>query len=77
MENDQVRKKMEFWITKASSSDNKTKPCKNAHMKKNEYGAKLWYVNINTLDELAELIKEVGPLIIYLDEITIYDAFVE
>lgn len=55
------------------------KPCKNAVLKKDEYGIKAWWIEINSLEELLELRKEVNEeLIIGLNGvITIYNDFIE
>lgn len=38
----------------------------------------VWKIDINTIEELIELIKEAeNPLIVYEDEIMIYDDYVE
>lgn len=80
---------MSFKITKASYFTNEwsfserfkeeNKPCKNAFLKVYENGNKEWVVEINTLEELIALRKEVNEeLVIGLnDTITIYDDFIE
>lgn len=57
-----------------------TPPCRNAYNegKKDEYGALVWYIDINTLQELHELIEEVrNPVIISNEHIEIYDTYRE
>ena len=55
------------------------KPCKNAILKTYENGVKEWTVEINTLEDLLYLRKEVNEeLVIGLnDTITVYDDFIE
>lgn len=80
---------MKFRIEKASyyttewefnkRFNNDSKPCKNAVLEKDEHGIKAWTVEINSLEELLELRKEVNEeLIIGLNGvITIYNDFIE
>ena len=80
---------MLFKITKASYFTNElafeerfkeeNKPCKNAILKTYENGVKEWIIEVNTLEDLLALRKEVNEeLIIGLnDTITIYDDFIE
>ena len=57
-------------VSRASYRDGK--PCNNAIASKGR-----WYISINSLRDLQDLIKEVGSLIIDKDYITIYDDYVE
>lgn len=78
---------MEFLITRTSSSGfNPQKPCKGA--KKKELGSLLsrrlverWAIEINTLEELLQLIDKEGTSIIFKSskyrEIEIYDGYRE
>ena len=80
---------MLFKITKASYFTNEwtfkerfkeeNKPCKNAVLKTYGNGVEEWTVEINTLEDLLALRKEVNEeLVIGLnDTITIYDDFIE
>jgi hypothetical protein len=69
---------MKFVLWRASGYRNPGKPCKNAYEEKNIYGALLWYIDINSMEELIALIKEVDDKLIVSDEdITIYDDYVE
>ena len=56
---------MEFTITKSSEWISEIKPCKNAELIKNEKQYKEWKIEINTLEELIQLMKDVDePLVI-------------
>ena len=80
---------MLFKITKASYFTNEwafeerlkeeNKPCKNAFLKAYGNGVEDWVMEINTLEDLLSLRKEVNEeLIIGLnDTITIYNDFIE
>ena len=79
---------MIFEIRKVSSLPPK-KPCKNVWSKKNKCGYECWYVEINTLEDLAKLEKEVKHALILRNidssiededcepSITIYDDYIE
>ena len=80
---------MLFKITKASYFTNEwsfserfkeeNKPCKDAVLKTYKNGEKEWIVEINTLEDLLAIRKEVNEeLVIGLnDTITIYNDFIE
>lgn len=55
-----------------------TQPCKNAYKGEKTEWEQIWYIDINTLEELHELIEEVKhPVIISKGHIEIYDAYRE
>lgn len=72
---------MKFQIRKAS--DGVVKPCGNAYRDvatstNKQFTYEAWFVDINSLEALMELVAEVGSeLIIDADNIKIYDDFVE
>jgi len=72
---------MQLKISRASSrSPYKDKPCQRAILAEvDKHGYHNWEVNINTLEELLELQKEVGDMILFQHDnsITIYDDYVE
>lgn len=95
---------MKFIIKRASSLNDEEKPCKNARRVQLHYYSKLhngnteeiidnysnkWEIEINTFEELMNLYKECGSIIIekfysigyldceYTDEIRIYDDYIE
>lgn len=80
---------MKFRIEKASyyttewdfnkRFNKESKPCRNAVLEKDDYGIKSWTVEIDSLEDLMILRKEVNEeLIIGLNgAITIYDDFIE
>jgi hypothetical protein len=64
---------MEFFICRTSGSCfNKKKPTENAY-KKGEH----WYIKINSLEELIDLTKIEGEIIISKDTLEIYDDYRE
>ena len=80
---------MKFRIEKASyyttewefnkRFNKESKPCRNTVLEKDDYGIKSWTVEIDSLEDLMALRKEVNEeLIIGLNGvITIYDDFIE
>lgn len=56
----------------------KERPCKKAYAEScDEWLIPIWYIEINTIEDLRNLIDEVGEVIISKDEIEIYDTFRE
>ena len=70
---------MKYQVTRTSYYGNcKERPCKNAYAEGcDEWLIPIWYIKINTLEDLRNLIDEVGEVIISKDEIEIYDTFRE
>ena len=77
---------MKYKITKTSDYNEKSKPCRKAFKgietiiwkdgSKHDY--EHWYININTLKELRDLIKEIdGELVINKTYIEVYDDYRE
>ena len=68
------KKEMKFHITRASDLHQKGeyKPCENAFKEEG-----IWYIEINSFDDLMDLVEEVGQIIIRKGWITIYDDYVE
>ena len=53
--------------------DNETKPCEKALKSDNK-----WYIDINSIEDLQEIVKEVGCSVIVSEEsLEIYDDFRE
>ena len=66
---------MEYGISRSSEWSEKVKPCKNAYKSES---INRWVIEINSLEELNELIEEVGcAVIINQDWIEIYDTYRE
>lgn len=63
---------MIFSIEKTSAPYSKKKPCKKAKKTKDGF-----QIEINTLEELMELIKQEGQVIVSEGEIEIYDDYRE
>lgn len=56
----------------------KERPCKKAYAEGcDEWLTPIWYIDINTLEELQDLIAEVGEVIVSKDSIEIYDTYRE
>lgn len=69
---------MKFLINRASDYENKAQPCKNAKLEPIQAtGYNKYSIELESLDDLQRLIKEVGELIVYEDKITIYDEYIE
>ena len=83
---------MEFKISRASSWDNEKKPLEDDRVyykvlpkySDNNEKRKVWFIKINTLEELIDLYNKEGSLILeedYFDgnikEIIIYDDYIE
>lgn len=72
---------MKYRITRTSSSWVRTEPpCKQAYEEGgiDKYGEMIWFVDIESLEDLHNLINEVGSAIILDDtSIEIYDDFRE
>lgn len=65
---------MEFRISRASKTEIENPEVKGAYKK----GKNIWYIKINTIEELIDLQKSVDREIIIGDDyITIYDDFIE
>lgn len=64
---------MKYKITRSSDWFGENKPCKKAYKEDGD-----WYVDINTLGELQDLIREVEwSVIVGTSEIEIYDSYRE
>ncbi|MEA2037089.1 MAG: hypothetical protein U9O94_06245 [Nanoarchaeota archaeon] len=65
---------MKYEILRASTGGltNSPKPCKKAYLEN-----KQWFIDINTLTELNELVTEVGDIVYDRESIIIYDDFLE
>lgn len=63
---------MEFMIRRTSDWNNSKKPTKKAYKEK-----EIWYIKIKSLEELVELSKEEGKIIICGDSLEIYDDYRE
>lgn len=63
---------MVYEITRTSDWWGENQPCKSALKADGK-----WYVEINTLEELQELIKNEGQIIIGKSSIEIYDGYRE
>ena len=63
---------MEFMITRTSFWESSNKPTEKAYEKDGD-----WYIKINSLEELIELTKKEGEIIIGGDYLEIYDDFRE
>ena len=70
---------MKFEINRASLNDFDKKPAKNAvYVRQKDEWTNPWFIEINTIEELLNLIKdEECEIIVYNDAITIYDYYVE
>ena len=54
------------------------RPCKKAYAEDcDEWLIPIWQIDINTLEELQDLIAEVGEVIVSKDSIEIYDTYRE
>lgn len=76
---------MIYKIYRSTDTNGEKKPCKGAYFHK-AYTKELcgvveviqmWHIEINTLQDLQNLIAEVGELIINDEEIEIYDGYRE
>lgn len=63
---------MEFMITRTSLWTNNQKPYQKAYKE-----GENWYIKINSLDELIELTRKEGKIIIDEDSLEIYDDYRE
>lgn len=69
---------MIYDIYRTSDWFRKNKPCEKAEFQGiDEYANNKYTIEINTLEDLQELIKEVGDIIIGESEIEIYDDYRE
>lgn len=70
---------MRYRISRVSNYSGDIQPCSNAVKEGiDEYGFNMWWVNIDSLDDLHKLIEEVGTVIInHYNEIEIYDGYRE
>ena len=71
---------MEIEIYRASDGygeSSLTQPTEKAYKKNNKDGSYNWYIKINTLEELMELVKKEYSIIIYEDMMVIYDDYIE
>lgn len=71
---------MEIEIYRASDGYGEsavTRPTEKAYKKNNKDGSYNWYIKINTLEELMELVKKEYSIIIYEDMMMIYDDYIE
>jgi hypothetical protein len=70
---------MRYRISRVSNYSGDRQPCSNAIKEGiDEYGFNMWWVNIDSLDDLHKLIEEVGTVIInHCNEIEIYDGYRE
>ena len=71
---------MEIEIYRASDGYGEsavTPPTEKAYKKNNKDGSYNWYIKINTLEELMELVKKEYSIIIYEDMMVIYDDYIE
>lgn len=70
---------MRYRISRVSNYSGDRQPCANAIKEGiDEYGFNMWWVNIDSLDDLHKLIDEVGTVIINrYNEIEIYDGYRE
>ena len=70
---------MRYRISRVSNYSGDRAPCSNAIKEGiDEYGWNIWWVNIDSLDDLHKLIEEVGTIIINCNnEIEIYDGYRE
>lgn len=71
---------MKYKVERTSDyGGSKERPCKKAYKEGcDEWGIPFWYIDINTLEELHELIEEVrNPVIISNEHIEIYDGYRE
>lgn len=63
---------MVYEITRSSDWWGENQPCKSAYKSEDK-----WYIEINTLEELQELIKCEGKVIVGKSSIEIYDGYRE
>lgn len=69
---------MIFDIHRTSDWFRESKPCERAELQgEDELGCDAYTIEINTLEDLQELIKEVGDIIINESKIEIYDEYRE
>lgn len=72
---------MIYRITRTSDWFGEKKPCEGAYLHKEgdlEFGeVNEWHIAINSLQDLQNLIAEVGSVIINEEEIEIYDGYRE
>ena len=63
---------MKYQITRTSDWDGEEQPCKKAILEQD-----CWVIEINSIDELQQLISEVGEIIVTHNSIEIYDTYRE
>ena len=71
---------MKYNIDRTSDTGNlnKRKPCSKAYLSGyDEWQYPRWCIEINTIEELQELINEVGEIIVNKESIEIYDDYRE
>lgn len=69
---------MKYDIHRTSDWFRESKPCEKAELQESdEYGYSKYTIEINTLEDLQELIKEVDDIIINESRIEIYDDYRE
>lgn len=71
---------MKYRITRTSAFKSTEPPCKQAYEEGgiDKYGGMIWFVDIESLEDLHNLINEVGSAIILDDtSVEIYDDFRE
>ena len=70
---------MTYEISRTSDffNTNNNKPCTNAYQKTPTSNKWQWFIDINNIEQLQELINEVGRIIINKTSIEIYDDYRE
>lgn len=70
---------MRYRISRCSDCSGDRQPCSNAIKEGiDEYGWNMWWINIDSLDDLYNLIEECGTVIVTdYGEIEIYDSYRE
>lgn len=70
---------MKYKIEKTSCWKNNDQPYSQAYQEGcDSFGEPIWFVNVETLEQIQDIIKETGhPVIISKDSIEIYDDYRE
>lgn len=73
---------MKYRINRTSDWEGLKKPCRDAYVDETLFGRTLWAIDICSIEQMDELVKEVRTSIIIgknngVDEIEIYDAYRE
>ena len=70
---------MKYKVERTSDyGGSKERPCQKAYTGGfDNWLTPIWYIDINTLEELQDLIAEVGEVIVSKDSIEIYDTYRE